>query len=63
MSLGLCPPAYGGAGGDDGRWFGILDPEEAGGIGLGLVDITVLMEEMGRALMPGPFFSTVLMTA
>ena len=35
-------------------WFGILYPEEAGGSGLGLVDMTVLMEEMGRAVMPGP---------
>jgi alkylation response protein AidB-like acyl-CoA dehydrogenase len=29
-------------------WFGILYPEEAGVSGLGLVDMTVLMEEMGR---------------
>jgi alkylation response protein AidB-like acyl-CoA dehydrogenase len=42
-------------------WLGILYPEEAGGSGLGLVDMTVLMEEMGRAVMPGPFFSTVLL--
>jgi alkylation response protein AidB-like acyl-CoA dehydrogenase len=42
-------------------WFGILYPEEADGSGLGLVDMTVLMEEMGRAVMPGPFFSTVLL--
>jgi alkylation response protein AidB-like acyl-CoA dehydrogenase len=42
-------------------WFGILYPEEVGGSGLGLVDMTVLMEEMGRAVMPGPFFSTVLL--
>ena len=42
-------------------WFGILYPEEAGGSGLGLVAMTVLMEEMGRAVMPGPFFSTVLL--
>jgi len=42
-------------------WFGILYPEEAGGSGLGLVDIALLMEEMGRAVMPGPFFSTVLL--
>jgi alkylation response protein AidB-like acyl-CoA dehydrogenase len=45
----------------DQGWFGILYPEEAGGSGLGLVDMTVLMEEMGRAVMPGPFFSTVLL--
>jgi alkylation response protein AidB-like acyl-CoA dehydrogenase len=42
-------------------WFGILYPDEFGGSGLGLVDMTVLMEEMGRAVMPGPFFSTVLL--
>ena len=33
-------------------------PEEYGGSGLGFVDLTVLMEEMGRVVMPGPFFST-----
>ena len=42
-------------------WFGILYPEALGGSGLGLVDMAVLMEEMGRAVMPGPFFSTVLL--
>ena len=42
-------------------WLGIVYPEEEGGSGLGLVDLVVLMEEMGRAVMPGPFFSTVLM--
>ena len=29
--------------------------------GLGLVDLVVLMEEMGRRVMPGPFFSSVLL--
>jgi alkylation response protein AidB-like acyl-CoA dehydrogenase len=42
-------------------WLGILYPEEYGGSGLGMVDMTVLMEEMGRAVMPGPFFATVLL--
>src|SRR5947207_10632719 len=42
-------------------WLGIVYPEEAGGSGLGLVDLVVLMEEMGRAVMPGPFLSTVLL--
>jgi alkylation response protein AidB-like acyl-CoA dehydrogenase len=42
-------------------WLGLIYPEEYGGAGLGLVDLTVLMEEMGRAVMPGPFFSTVLL--
>jgi alkylation response protein AidB-like acyl-CoA dehydrogenase len=32
-------------------WFGILYAEEAGGSRLGLVDLTVLMEKMGRAAM------------
>ncbi len=42
-------------------WLGIVYPEECGGSGLGLVDLVVLMEEMGRRVMPGPFFSTVLL--
>jgi alkylation response protein AidB-like acyl-CoA dehydrogenase len=42
-------------------WLGLVYPEEFGGAGLGFVDLTVLMEEMGRAVMPGPFFSTVLL--
>jgi len=41
-------------------WLGLIYPEEFGGTGLGFVDLTVLMEEMGRAVMPGPFFATVL---
>jgi alkylation response protein AidB-like acyl-CoA dehydrogenase len=42
-------------------WLGLVYPEEYGGSGLGFVDLTVLMEEMGRAVMPGPFFSTALL--
>ena len=42
-------------------WLGLIYPEEYGGSGLGFVDLTVLMEEMGRAAMPGPFFATVLL--
>jgi alkylation response protein AidB-like acyl-CoA dehydrogenase len=42
-------------------WLGLIYPEQYGGAGLGFVDLTVLMEEMGRAVMPGPFFSTVLL--
>ena len=42
-------------------WLGIVYPEEAGGSELGLVDLVVLMEEMGRRVMPGPFLSTVLL--
>ena len=39
-------------------WLGLVYPEEYGGSGLGFVDLTVLMEEMGRCVMPGPFVST-----
>ena len=42
-------------------WLGIVYPEAYGGSGLGLVDLVVLMEEMGRRVMPGPFLSTVLL--
>jgi alkylation response protein AidB-like acyl-CoA dehydrogenase len=42
-------------------WLGLIYPEEYGGSGLGFVDLTVLMEEMGRVVMPGPFLSTVLL--
>ena len=42
-------------------WLGINFPEEDGGSGLGLVDLVVLMEEMGRAVMPGPYLATALL--
>lgn len=42
-------------------YTGIIFPEEFGGVGLGLVELILLMEEAGRALLPGPFFSTVVM--
>lgn len=38
---------------------GIVTPEEFGGMGLGKVELILLMEEAGYALLPGPFFSTV----
>jgi alkylation response protein AidB-like acyl-CoA dehydrogenase len=38
---------------------GIIVPEEFGGMGLGKVELVLLMEEAGYALLPGPFFSTV----
>ncbi|HLF49482.1 MAG TPA: acyl-CoA dehydrogenase family protein [Methylomirabilota bacterium] len=42
-------------------WLGLITPEAYDGMGLGLVDLVVLMEEMGRAVVPGPYFSTVLL--
>jgi alkylation response protein AidB-like acyl-CoA dehydrogenase len=38
---------------------GIICPEDCGGMGLGKVELILLMEEAGYALLPGPFFSTV----
>jgi alkylation response protein AidB-like acyl-CoA dehydrogenase len=40
-------------------YTGIIFPEQFGGVGLGKVELILLMEEAGRALLPGPFFSTV----
>jgi alkylation response protein AidB-like acyl-CoA dehydrogenase len=42
-------------------YTGIISPEEYGGVGLGKVELMLLMEEAGRALLPGPFFSTVVL--
>lgn len=42
-------------------WTGIIFGEEYGGLGLGLVEMAVALEEMGRALLPGPYLSTVLL--
>ena len=42
-------------------WTGIIFPEEYGGIGMGMVEMAAVLEEMGRALLPGPFLSTVLL--
>jgi alkylation response protein AidB-like acyl-CoA dehydrogenase len=42
-------------------WTGIVFDEEYGGLGLGLVEMAVALEEMGRALLPGPYLSTVLL--
>jgi alkylation response protein AidB-like acyl-CoA dehydrogenase len=38
-------------------------PEEFGGQGFGYVELTVVLEEMGRALLPAPYFSTVVLAA
>ena len=43
-------------------YTGIIFPEECGGVGLGNVELILLMEEAGRALLPGPFFSTVALS-
>ena len=38
-------------------WPGIFIPEEHGGQGLGMVELVILMEELGYALAPLPFLS------
>src|SRR5271156_6712930 len=45
----------------DQGYTGIIFSEEYGGVGLGQVELMLLMEEAGRALLPGPFFSTVVL--
>src|SRR3954465_5461072 len=42
-------------------WTGLLVPEAQGGLGLGLVDAVVVQEEMGRAVFPGPYFSSSIL--
>ena len=44
-------------------WLGLALPEEYGGSGAGLMDLVVLMEEMGSNILPAPFFSTIAMGA
>jgi alkylation response protein AidB-like acyl-CoA dehydrogenase len=43
----------------DQGWLGIHLSEASGGLGLSLVDLAVVAEEMGRACFPGPFLGTV----
>ncbi len=44
-------------------WLGLHLSEEAGGQGFGLVEVAVVLEELGAALFPGPLLSTVLASA
>jgi alkylation response protein AidB-like acyl-CoA dehydrogenase len=41
-------------------WPGMTFDEAYGGAGLGMLELAIVLHEMGRALMPGPFLSTVL---
>jgi len=47
----------------DQGWTGLVVPEEHGGLGLGLVELAVVAEEMGRACLPGAFLSTLFASA
>src|SRR5207237_3988499 len=42
---------------------GLLVPEDFGGSGLGCVEAGIVMEEIGRTLMPSPFLATSVLAA
>jgi len=42
-------------------WMGLPFPEQCGGWGGSFLDLAVLMEEMGRACLPGPFMASVVL--
>jgi alkylation response protein AidB-like acyl-CoA dehydrogenase len=44
-------------------WTALTIPEEYGGLGMSYFDLHPLMEEMGRALLCAPFFSTICLGA
>ncbi|HUA29475.1 MAG TPA: acyl-CoA dehydrogenase [Streptosporangiaceae bacterium] len=44
-------------------WLGLHVPEEYGGSGFGLPELVVVVEELGRAVAPGPFVPTVIASA
>jgi alkylation response protein AidB-like acyl-CoA dehydrogenase len=44
-------------------WQGLAIPDLYGGSGMEFIELAVLLEEMGRACLPAPFFSTVILGA
>lgn len=44
-------------------WTGLAVPEEAGGAGLGMVELALLLEQTGRSLLPGPLLTTAVVGA
>jgi alkylation response protein AidB-like acyl-CoA dehydrogenase len=44
-------------------WMGLVLPEKYGGSGASFFDLIVLLEEMGYNILPGPFFSTVVLSS
>ncbi|MDG5485971.1 acyl-CoA dehydrogenase family protein [Mycolicibacterium gadium] len=45
------------------RLQGLIIPEEYGGEGFGFTELGLVLEEMGRALLPGPYFTSAVLTA
>ncbi|HXJ36816.1 MAG TPA: acyl-CoA dehydrogenase family protein [Candidatus Eisenbacteria bacterium] len=72
-----CPPALARANAVDGDgipralykkmaelgWMGLAVPEKLGGLGLATLDLVLVLEEIGRAVVPGPFLPTQLVIA
>lgn len=46
----------------DAGWLSILVPEDAGGLGLSIVEVTAIAEEAGFALLPEPFIASGVQT-
>ena len=44
-------------------WLGLHIDEEHGGSGYGLPELVVVIDELGRAVAPGPFVPTVIASA
>ena len=42
-------------------WLGLPFPEEHGGAGLGMVELCIAIEELGRAAYPGPYLASVVL--
>lgn len=42
-------------------WLGVLVPAKYGGYGGGFLDLLILVQEMGRSALPGPFFATAIL--
>jgi alkylation response protein AidB-like acyl-CoA dehydrogenase len=42
-------------------WMGLIVPERYGGAGLGMLELALLLEQLGRVLMPGPFLSSAVL--
>lgn len=43
-------------------WMGLIIPEEYGGMGYTFQDLVVLLEEIGRNILPGPLMATIAST-
>ncbi len=47
----------------DAGWFGVLVPEEDGGLGLGLREICAISEQVGQFLLPEPYIAGAVQAA